>query len=113
MAMQIEDVEENTLKDEAASLFSPLHQVPTFPFNYASFYKLCSKSANKGLYQVGRMRLRLPELQVEEQEARKVKAKKVKTGLRSPYQIGEMRLRLQKLQVKDQWAGEVQSKQDL
>ncbi len=82
---------------EAASLLFPLHQVPTSSLDYASFYKFCDKPANKGLYQVGGMRLRLSELQIEEQEARKVEAKKIKTRSRSSYQIGEMKLRLQKL----------------
>ncbi len=41
------------------------------------------------------MRLRLPELQVEEQEVRKVEVRKLKAELRSPYQVDGMRLRLQ------------------
>ncbi len=53
---------------EAASFLSPLHQVPTSSLDYAKFNKLRGEPANKGLYQVGGMRLRLPELQVEEQQ---------------------------------------------
>ncbi len=52
--------------------------------------KLCGEPANKDPYQVSGMKLWLPELQVEEQEARKVRA-----GSRSPYQVSGMRLRLQ------------------
>ncbi len=58
--------------------------------------KLRGEPANEGPYQVGGMRLRLPELQTEGLEARKVEARKLKAGSRSPYQVGKMRLRLQR-----------------
>ncbi len=51
--------------------------------------KLRGEPVNEDPYQVGGMRLRLPELQAEEQEARKLKV-----GSRSPYQVGGMKLRL-------------------
>ncbi len=76
---------------KAASHLLLLHQVPISSFNYASFYKLRGEPANKDPYYVDGMRLRLPELQAEEQEAKKVKARS-----RSPYQVGEMRLQLQR-----------------
>ncbi len=81
---------------EAASPLSPLHQVSTSSLDYASFYKLRGEPANEGPYQVGEIRLRPPELQVEEQEARKVETRKVRAGSGSPYQVGGMRLRLQR-----------------
>ncbi len=62
---------------------------PPIPSAHFLSRKLRGKPANKDPYQVGRMKLRLPKLQVEEQEVRKLKA-----GLGSPYQVGEMRLRL-------------------
>lgn len=49
----------------------------------------------KDPYQVGRIRLRLPELQdMKNRGVKKFEARKVKAGSGSPYQIGGMRLRL-------------------
>ncbi len=78
-----------------------------FSLNHA-WNKLHGEPTNEDSYQVGGMRLRLPELQAQDQEGRKVGA-----GSRSPYQVSGMRLRLQKLQAEDQWSREVQSKQGL
>ncbi len=61
---------------------------PTPSLHFLS-WKLRGKPAIKDLYQVGKIRLRLPELQ-EEQKARELKA-----GSKNPYQVGGMRLRLQ------------------
>ncbi len=75
---------------EGASHPPLLHQVPIFSFDHASFYKLCGEPANENPYKVGGIRLRFSELQAEEQEARKVRARS-----RSPYQVDRMRLPLQ------------------
>ena len=56
----------------SATLF-PLHQMPISSLNYA-WNKLRGEPVNEDPYRVGRMRLRLPELQAEDQEARKVRA---------------------------------------
>ncbi len=50
-------------------------------------WKLRGEPANKNPYQVGEIRLQLPELQVEDQEVRKLRV-----GLESLYQVGGMRL---------------------
>ncbi len=57
---------------EAASLLFPLHQMLISSLNYA-WNKLRGEPANSDSYRVGGMRLRLPKLQAEDQEARKVR----------------------------------------
>ncbi len=69
-----------------------MSQVLISSFDYPSFYKFYGEPTNKSPYQVGEIRLWLPELQAEEQEVRKVKVKKLKVGSKSPYQVGGMRL---------------------
>lgn len=118
-------LELNTFLHKTKCLLQNLH--PLLP---TLVLKLCGKLANKNVYQIGRIRLRLSKLQVEKQkddenqgtvekpyqvkkvELRNVETRKVKAKSESSYQVGGIRLWLQNLQVENQFMARKDSKEN-